>query len=155
MRVGTEDNLTRTCISHLRHQLVADTVCTVEVGQSLFLDKSIANLEMAHILNRRGRNQMVINQNDLVRVPDFGESHFFEFVDNKRNKNIVNHHTVNINRYNLTRTNFRAVVSAHDDLFNQCMSHCFFLLRSGRCASASHGQGRRLPEYPSGSAAEG
>ena len=155
MGVGAEDNLTRTGIAHLRHQLVTDTVGTVEMGQSLFFDKGVANLEVADILDSRSRNQMVINQDDLVRVPNFGEAHLFELVDNERNKNIVNHHPVDFDRHDLAGTDVRSVGPPLDDLFNQCMSHRFFLLRSDRCASASHGPGRLPPEYPSGSAAMG
>ena len=61
MGVGSEDNLAGTGIAHLRHQLVADAVGAMEMGQPLLFDEGVADLEMTDVLDSRGRHQMVID----------------------------------------------------------------------------------------------
>ena len=53
---------------------------------------------MTGIVQLACRHEMVIDEDRLVRIPDLGKSHLFELVFYKRDKNIVDHDAVHIDR---------------------------------------------------------
>ena len=64
-----EGNIARFYISGLCHQLVADSVASVDVGHAVFCSKLIADMEMSCIVKLACRNKVVVDQNDLIRIP--------------------------------------------------------------------------------------
>ena len=98
----------------------------MDILHSVFFHKFITNTEMSCIINLTCWNKVVIYKNCLIRVPYLSESHFLEFFFNKWNKNIMNHYSVNINSYDISRLYFPANILSNN-LLNNCMSHYSYL----------------------------
>ena len=60
-------------------------------------------MEMSGIILLTCRYKMVIDQNNLVRIPQLLKAHLLKFVRYKRNKDIMDHHSVNIDRHDIAR----------------------------------------------------
>ena len=128
MAVGSECDITRFNIASLCHQLMADSVTSVYMCKSVFICKCISGTKMSGIILLTCRNQMIIDQNNLVRIMQFRKSHFFKFFCHKGDENIMDHHAVNVNRHNVSRLyGFSCIMS--DNFFNNRLAH--FLLLSG------------------------
>ncbi len=69
MGVRAEDDVARFGVAFFGHKLMADSVASVYMGESVFVCKCVANLKMTHILHSAGRHQMVVDQDDFIRVP--------------------------------------------------------------------------------------
>ena len=105
---------------------MADSVASVYVFHAIFLCKFIAFVEMSRIVHLACRNEVVVDQNDFIRVPQFGKAHLLEFIADKRDEDIMNHDSVHVDRHNVARFYvFSGVVA--DDFFNYCIAHRFFL----------------------------
>ena len=105
---------------------MADSVASVYVFHAVFLCKFIAFVEMSRIVHLACRNEVVVDQNDFIRVPQFGKAHLLEFIADKRDEDIMNHDSVHVDRHNVARFYvFSGVVA--DDFFNYCIAHRFFL----------------------------
>ncbi len=124
-RVGVrpEHDIARFRVTHLRHQLMTDTVRPVKMGEPLLPHKSVPDLKMPHILHRAGRHQMVVDQHHLVGVPHLPKTHLTEFIHHKRDKDVVDHYTVHLHCLDIPRRHGRLPGISHHNLFNQCMSH--------------------------------
>ena len=118
MRVGAEHDIARFGVAHLGHELMADAVAAVYVSEAVFVCESIADLKVTDIFHSAGRNQMVVDEDHLVRVPQLFEAHFFEFLCYKWNENIVNHDPVHIYGDDLTRFYMVGTDIFFDDFFN-------------------------------------
>ena len=68
---------------------MADTVTSVNVFNAVLLHERVAHTEMAGIVLLAGWNQMIVNQDYLIRVPYFCEAHLMELVHDERNHDIV------------------------------------------------------------------
>ena len=123
MRVSSEYNVSWFGIPALCHELMADPIVSVNVFQSVFLYKRITNLKMPDIFHRTGRNQMIINQNHPVRIPQLCKSHLLKLFCNKRDKNIMDHHAVHIDCHDLSRGDCRGPCISFNNLFDNCISH--------------------------------
>ena len=145
MAVCTENNVSRFNVTGLCHQLMADTITSVDVRHAVFGCKCITDTKMPCIIQLAGRNQMVIDQNHFFRIIEFCKTHFFKFFCYKRNKNIMNHDAVYIHCDDIARFDIFSCIMS-DNLFNNCLAHCLLLsLNPIRSAFAWHLQGR-LPE---------
>ena len=82
---------------------MADTVASVYMFHAVFFSKCISNMEMSGVIHLAGRNEVVIDQNHLVRIPQLLKSHLFKFFSDKRDKDVVDHDAVHINGYNIAR----------------------------------------------------
>ena len=122
MAVRTKYNVSRFYIEGFGHQLMADTVTSVDIFHAVFFCKCISNMEMTGVIHLACRNKVVIDQNHFIRIPQFLKSHFFKFFCHKRDKNIVNHDAVHIDRYDISRMNVMAYIAAYN-FFNDCLSH--------------------------------
>ena len=78
MAVGSEYNISWLYIQGFSHKLMADAIASVYMFHAVFLSKCISNMKMPGVIHLAGRNQMIIDQNNLVRVPQLFESHLFE-----------------------------------------------------------------------------
>ncbi len=58
---------------------------------------------MSRIVHLACRNEVVVDQNDFIRVPQFGKSHLLEFIADKRDEDIMNHDSVHVDRHNVAR----------------------------------------------------
>ena len=96
MAVCTKDYIARLDVTGFGHQLVADTIASVDVFHAVFGGKSVTGTEMSRIIDLAGRNHVVVDQNDLVGIPELCKSHLFKFFGNEGNKDIMDHHAVNI-----------------------------------------------------------
>ena len=130
MAVCAEYHISRLYIACLCHQLMADSVASVKIPDSIFRSKCIPHPVMADIVLLTGRNQMIIDQDHLIRIPDFRKSHLFKFFHNKGNHNIIQHHPVRMNRYDFSRPYTRSADIPGNDFFNDCLSHRASLLLS-------------------------
>ncbi len=118
MGICSEYNIAGLRIAHLRHKLMTDTVRPVEMLKSLLLHKGVPDLEMPYILHRTGRHQMVIDQHNLILIPDFLKSHLTEFIHHKRDKDIMYHHPVYFHRLDLSRRYGRLTGISHHNFLN-------------------------------------
>ena len=89
MAVGTKYHVARFYIACLGHKLMADAVAPVNVFDAVLLHEGIAHAEMTGVVLLAGRNQMVIDQNHLIRIPYLCKAHLMELVHNERNHDIV------------------------------------------------------------------
>ena len=128
MAVGSKCNITRFNVTSFCHQLMADSVTSVYVCQSVFFCKCISGTEMSGVVLLTCRYQMVVDQNNLIRIMQLCKSHFFKFVCHKRDENIVDHHAVYIDRHNVSRLYSLSCIMS-DNFFNNRLAH--FLLLSG------------------------
>ena len=126
MAVCTESNIARFYISGFCHQLVADPIAPVDVGHAIFRGKLIADMEMSCIVKLACRNKVVVDQNDLIRIPQLFKAHLFKFLRHERNKNVVDHDAVNIYGHDITRL-YRPAGVMFNDLLNYSLSHFVFL----------------------------
>ena len=61
-----------------------------------FAANAFPTLKMTRIVYLAGRNQMVVDQNNFVRIPELRKAHFFKLFRHERNEDIVDHHTIYI-----------------------------------------------------------
>ena len=106
---------------------MADSIASVYVFHAIFLCKFIAFVEMSRIVHLACRNEVVVDQNDFIRVPQFGKAHLLEFVRYKRNKDIMDHHSVYIDSYNIAWFYGMTHIVSYN-LFDNCFAHLLFLL---------------------------
>ena len=122
MAVCTKYHVSGLHITSFRHQLMTDSVTSMYIFHSKFLCKLISHMEMSGIVQLTGRNQMIIDQHDFIRIPKLCKSHLFELLCNKRNENIVDHHSVHIYSHDISRFyRFSHIIS--DNLLNNCLAH--------------------------------
>ena len=76
---------------------MADSIAAMDVLHTIFCNEFVSDMKMACVIYLTGRNQMVVDQHCFVRIPNFLKSHFFKFFSDKRNENIVDHHTIYLN----------------------------------------------------------
>ena len=124
MAVCTKYNITGFNITCLSHKLMTDTVTSVYVFHAIFSCKSISHMEMSGIILLTCRYKMVIDQNNLVRIPQLLKAHLLKFVRYKRNKDIMDHHSVNIDRHDIARLYCFACVMS-DNFLNDRLTHYF------------------------------
>ena len=84
-------------------------------------------MEMSGVIKLTRRNKMIIDQNYFIRIPELLKSHFFEFLCNKWNKNIMDHHSVYIDSYNIAWFYGMTHIVSYN-LFDNCFAHLLFLL---------------------------
>ncbi len=108
MAVSTEHDMTRLHIAGLRHKLMADAVAAVDIFDPVLFYKGITHTVMAGIVLLTGRYQVIVDQNDLVRIPDFLKSHLVKLVNDKRDHDVIEHDAVYIHRYDIARLHFFA-----------------------------------------------
>lgn len=53
---------------------MADAVTSVNIFDAILLYKCVSHAEMAGVVLLAGRNQMVIDQNNLIRIPYLGKA---------------------------------------------------------------------------------
>ena len=123
MGVGAEDDLAGFGIAHLRHQLVADAVGAVDVGEVLFSGEGVAQLEMADVLDGGRRDHVVVDEADFIGVPDLLKPHLLKLFGDKGDEDVVDHHPVDVYGDDLAGGNGIRPGVSHNNLFNQCMSH--------------------------------
>ena len=70
-------------------ELMADAVTSVNIFDTILLYKCVSHAEMAGVVLLAGRNQMVIDQNNLIRVPYFCKSHLVELVHDERDHDVI------------------------------------------------------------------
>ena len=124
MAICTKYDIARFYVTGLCHQLVADTVTSVHVFHTIFGCKNISHMEMSGVVLLACRYKMVIDQNNFVRIPEFLKAHLLEFVRYKRNKDIMDHHSVNIDRHDIARLYCFACVMS-DNFLNDRLTHYF------------------------------
>ena len=64
----------------------------------VFVAEIISDMVMAGVVELACGNEMIVDQDCAVRIPDLCKAHFLELVFDKRNKNIVDHDAVHIDR---------------------------------------------------------
>ena len=128
MAVCTKYNIARFNITCLSHKLMTDTVTSVYVFHAVFSCKSISHMEMSGIILLTCRYKMVIDQNNLVRIPQLLKAHLLKFFRYKRNKDIMDHHPVHIDRHDIARLYCLACIMS-DNFFNDRLAHYFSPLR--------------------------
>ena len=89
MAVRSEHYMPRLYIACLRHQLMADAITSVNIFDAILLYKCVSHAEMAGVVLLAGRNQMVIDQNNLIRIPYLSKAHLVELVHDKRNHDVI------------------------------------------------------------------
>ena len=69
---------------------------------------------------------MVVDQHSFIGIPDFFESHFFEFFSHEGNENIMDHDPIHMDGNDIARFHVVTHIAA-DDFFNDCLSHRLIL----------------------------
>ena len=67
---------------------------------------------------RACRYKMIIDQYDLILIPDFLKAHLTKFIHHKRDKDIMYHHPIHFHRLNLSRRYRQLTGIFHHDLLN-------------------------------------
>ena len=101
---------------------MTDSVAPVDIFHTILCCKCISDPEMSCVIHLTGRDQMIVDQYHLIRIPKLLKSHFFKFFRHKRNKDIMDHNPVHIYGYNVSRFYFTAQIAAYD-FFNDSLSH--------------------------------
>ena len=122
MAVCSECDISRFHISGFCHQLVTDSVASMYVSQSVFFYKFISFVEMSCIILLTRRNKVIINQNHFIRIMKLCKSHLLKFICYKRNENIMDHASVNINCHDISRLYCLSCIMS-DNLFNNRLAH--------------------------------
>ena len=68
---------------------MANAVTSVNIFDAILLYKCVSHAEMASVVLLAGRNQMVIDQNNLIRIPDLSKAHLVELVHDKRDHDVI------------------------------------------------------------------
>ena len=123
MAVCTKYHIARFNITGLCHQLMADTVTSMYIFHAVFFNEFISLTEMAGIIHLTCRNEVVVDQHDFVRIPELCESHFFEFIRHKGNKDIVDHDSVHVGGNNITGFDIADTGVVFQDFFDNCIAH--------------------------------
>ena len=123
MAVCTENYIAGFYVSGLCHQLMADTVTSMYIFHAVFFNEFISFAEMTGVIHLAGRNQMVVDQNYLVRVPELCKAHLFKFIRHKGNKDIVDHDSVHVGGNNITGFDIADASVVFQDLFNNSIAH--------------------------------
>ena len=121
--VRAKGDVSRLYITRLGHQLVADAVRPMDIFDTVLRGKSIALCEMAGVVDLAGRDQMVVDEDHPVGIPDSGEAHLLEFVRHKGDKDVVDHDPVHIDGDDLAGSHFFAPDIVRNDFFNESLSH--------------------------------
>ena len=121
--VRTENNIAGFNVTGFCHQLMADTVTSVYIFHAIFFSEFISFAKMTGIIHLTGRNQMVVDQNHLVRIPELCKAHLFEFVSHEGNKDIVDHDSVYVSGHNVSGFDIRYAGVVFQDFFNNCIAH--------------------------------
>ena len=130
MAVRAEGDVAGLHIARLRHQLVADAVRAVDIFDPVFCREGIAFREVAGVVQLAGRDQVVVDQDHFVRIPDLREAHLLKFIRHKGDKNIVDHDAVDVDGDDLSGSDGFTSDVVRDDFFNQCHTHLLTPFRS-------------------------
>ena len=109
----------------------------MDVGQAVLFRKLISNTVVSGVVQLAGRDQMVIDQDYLVRVPELGKAHLLKFVLDEGDENVVDHHPVHIDGDNIAAFGVCDAGIPAQQFFNECRSHntmCSFIHWSHRQA---------------------
>ena len=128
MAVCAESDITGQDVAGFGHQLMADAVGAVDMFDAVFGGKGVALCEMTGIVQLAGGNEMVIDQDHSVGIPDFGKAHFLELFRDKGDENIVYHDAVDIDGNDLAGRYLFTADIVRDDFFNKGHSHIRHLL---------------------------
>ena len=101
MAVGSEYDVAGLYIPCFCHQLMADSVGTMNILHAILRGEGIAPLKVTRIVNLAGRYEVIVDQNNFIRIPELRKAHLLELVRHKRNKDVMNHHTIHIYGYNI------------------------------------------------------
>ncbi len=101
MAVGSEYNVAGLYIPGFSHQLMADSVASMNILHAILLGEGIAPLKVTRIVNLAGRYEVIVDQNNFVRIPQLRKAHLFELFRYERNKDVMDHDTVHIYGYNV------------------------------------------------------
>ena len=99
------------------------------MGHPVFFSEGVADAKMSGVVHLARRNQMIVDQHHLVRIPEFRKPHFLKFFRHKGDENIMDHHPVHIRRYDLPGRYVPADISPQN-FFNDCFSHQSLLLQT-------------------------
>ena len=94
MRVGAYNNLTRSCLSLLENNLVADPFTNIKIMDPL-VPRKLSHENMVLCRGKGiGRDLMVEQEDDLFRVKDLLSSHLKEIPNGKWSRDIMDHRTI-------------------------------------------------------------
>lgn len=97
------------------------------VGHAVLFSECISDAEVSRVVLLACRNEVIVDQNDLVRIPQLFKAHFFKFFSHERNKNVVDHDAVHIYDRDIARLYGLSGIMFNDFL-NYCLSHCILPL---------------------------
>ena len=83
---------------------------------------------VAGVVQLAGGDEMIVDQDSPVRIPDLLKAHLLEFVFDKGNKNIVDHHAVDVHGDDVAGFDRVGADIVCEYFFNKGGSHTVFLL---------------------------
>ncbi len=120
--VCTKYDVSRFYIESLRHKLMADAVASMDVFHAVFFHEGVADTEVPGIVHLACRHQMVVDQNDFVRIPELLKAHLFEFFRHEGDKDVMDHYPVHGDGNDISWFYGLFGVAAYD-FFNDGLSH--------------------------------